>query len=90
MGDFRASSLSTLMPMVAGGAGVTLLPELATRTSAALDADLRLVPFTRPVPKRTIGFAWRRTSPRAEEFETLGMLFQPGARNGASRRTRSR
>jgi LysR family hydrogen peroxide-inducible transcriptional activator len=75
LGDFRASSLSTLIPMVASGAGVTLLPELATQTSAALDGDLCLVPFGRPRPKRTIGFAWRKTSPREAEFTELASAF---------------
>lgn len=77
MGDFRASSLATLIPMVASGAGVTLLPALATRTATAVDRDLCLVPFTRPRPKRTIGFAWRKTSPREAEFAELSSLFRP-------------
>lgn len=77
LGDFRASSLTTLVSMVASGAGLTLLPTLATRVSAALDRDLALVPFGRPVPQRTIGFAWRKTSPRGAEFEQLARLFHP-------------
>lgn len=77
LGDFRASSLTTLMHMVASGAGLTLLPALAARGDMeALDRDLVLVPFGRPVPTRTIGFAWRRTSPRTEEFEALGGVFR--------------
>ncbi len=79
IGDFRASSLTTLVPMVASGAGLTLLPALATRTSAALDRDLALVPFSRPVPKRTIGLAWRKTSPRGDEFSELADLFSAAA-----------
>jgi LysR family hydrogen peroxide-inducible transcriptional activator len=76
LGDFRASSLATLVPMVADGAGVTLLPELATQASAALDRDVALVAFTQPVPKRTIGFAWRPTSPRSAEYAELAQLIQ--------------
>jgi LysR family hydrogen peroxide-inducible transcriptional activator len=83
LGDFSASSLSTLIAMVAGGAGVTLLPALATDASVATDIDLHIVPFARPAPKRTIGFAWRKTSPREPEFRELGRLFHPasGARS---------
>jgi len=80
LGDFRASSLATLISMVAGGAGVTLLPAMAARRRATLDADLRLVPFGKPVPARTIGFAWRTTSPREEEFDELARLFLPPER----------
>jgi LysR family hydrogen peroxide-inducible transcriptional activator len=87
LGDFRASSLATLLPMVASGAGVTLLPALATQGSAGLDADLHLVPFARPLPTRTIGFAWRKRSPRDSEFSELARLFQPPKR---TRRRRAR
>jgi LysR family hydrogen peroxide-inducible transcriptional activator len=76
LGDFRASSLATLAPMVAGGAGVTLIPALAAHASTTLDPDLVLVPFAQPVPNRTIGFAWRPTSPRSAEFTELATLFQ--------------
>jgi len=60
--DFRASSLGTLVQMVAGGLGLTLLPSLC----AALEggrANLVLRPFARPVPGRTLVLAWRPGSP---------------------------
>jgi LysR family hydrogen peroxide-inducible transcriptional activator len=61
-GEFRATSLSTLSQMVASGAGVTLLPQLAVPTEAAR-VGLRVRPFTEPTPHRTIGLVWRRSSP---------------------------
>ena len=74
LGDFRASSLATLVEMVRGGAGVTLLPSLA---AAALGAPrgLAIVPFAKPAPARTIGLAWRPRSGRAAEFEQLAESF---------------
>ncbi len=60
--DFRATSLPTLVQMVASGAGATLLPELAIATETQ-HADLRLRRFTAPEPKRTLVLAWRRHSP---------------------------
>ena len=74
LGDFRASSLATLVEMVRGGAGVTLLPELAVAAVGA-PRDLAIVPFAKPAPARTIGFAWRPRSGRAAEFEQLAELF---------------
>src|SRR5262249_60985506 len=50
--EFRATSLPTLAQMVAGGAGVTLLPRLAV--GEAERAGLRLRAFARPSPHRTI------------------------------------
>lgn len=78
LADFRASSLTTLVHMVASGAGITLLPSLAnTGAAPARDRDLVLVRFGRPIPKRTVGFAWRRSSPREDEFEALARFFEP-------------
>ena len=63
--DFRATSLETLRQMVAAGLGVTLLPELATRGPFAAAKSVVVKPFARPVPHRTLGAAWRRSSTRA-------------------------
>jgi LysR family hydrogen peroxide-inducible transcriptional activator len=73
--DFRASSLSTLIQMVAHGIGVTLVPAMAGDGPSPPRSQLRLVPFSRPQPYRTIGFAWRKTSPRKEEFRLLAGLL---------------
>jgi LysR family hydrogen peroxide-inducible transcriptional activator len=63
-GEFRATSLATLAQMVAAGAGVTLLPELAVATETAR-ARLRVRRFAEPAPHRTIGLVWRRGYPLA-------------------------
>jgi LysR family transcriptional regulator, hydrogen peroxide-inducible genes activator len=60
--EFRATSLSTLVHMVAGGAGVTLLPELAVKVEVER-AGLCARSFVRPVPHRTIALVWRKRSP---------------------------
>lgn len=62
--EFRATSLSTIAHMVAGGAGVTLLPELSVSTEARIK-DLRVRSFAEPAPGRTIGLVWRKNSPLA-------------------------
>lgn len=83
-GDFRASSLGTLTQMVAGGLGITLLPSLATDVLADA-ADVTLVPFRKPAPSRTVGLAWRKGSPRGDEFELLASaLARPVSRRGRS------
>lgn len=75
VGDFRASSLPTLIEMVAGGVGVTLLPMMAVAGTARTQPDLVFVPFKRPAPSRTIGLAWRTATARTEEFELLGQAI---------------
>ena len=68
-----ATSLATVMQMVANGYGVTLLPEVAA-DAAGRDKRVKLLRFSAPEPARTIGLAWRRTSPRRKDFEALGRI----------------
>jgi LysR family hydrogen peroxide-inducible transcriptional activator len=68
--EFRATSLSTLVQMVAGGAGVTLLPRLAVATETRR-TELALRPFAEPAPHRTLALAWRRRSPLAAAMKRL-------------------
>jgi LysR family hydrogen peroxide-inducible transcriptional activator len=69
-----ATSLATVMQMVANGYGVTLLPEVAADAEGR-DRRVRLLRFSEPQPARTIGLAWRRTSPRRRDFEALGEII---------------
>jgi LysR family hydrogen peroxide-inducible transcriptional activator len=69
-----ATSLATVMQMVANGYGVTLLPEVAIDAEVR-DSRVRLLRFCEPEPVRSIGLAWRRTSPRKQDFEALGQII---------------
>jgi LysR family transcriptional regulator, hydrogen peroxide-inducible genes activator len=71
---FGASNLSTIVQMVANGLGLTLLPELAVELEVRR-GDIRLMRFTDPQPRRTIGLAWRRSSPRKRHFVEFGKLI---------------
>src|SRR5580658_1505040 len=68
-----ATSLSTIMQMVANGYGVTLVPEVAVDVEVR-DERVKLLRFTAPEPGRTIGLGWRRTSPRKADFLALGQI----------------
>jgi LysR family hydrogen peroxide-inducible transcriptional activator len=85
LSEFGASSLSTIMKMVANGYGVTLLPEIAAASEIA-DSRIELLHFAPPAPKRTIGLAWRKTSTRKKDFVALGHLIAEvqGARAGSN------
>jgi LysR family hydrogen peroxide-inducible transcriptional activator len=72
LGGFRASSLGTITQMVASGLGITLLPELTVEREAAAVPRLRVIPFGADGPSRAVGLAWRASSPRADEYRTLG------------------
>ena len=66
-----ATSLATVMQMVANGYGITLLPVVAAEIEVR-DDRVKLLHFAEPQPARTIGLAWRRTSPRRKDFAALG------------------
>jgi LysR family hydrogen peroxide-inducible transcriptional activator len=70
---FGAASLSTIVQLVANGFGVTLLPRMSIETEARR-GDIHVLPFAPPEPYRTIGLAWRRSSPRTRDFEELGRI----------------
>ena len=70
---FGASSLSTIVEMVAGGLGITLLPEICLAVEERA-RDIKVLRFVEPEPARTIGLAWRHSSPRAADYRALGKL----------------
>jgi LysR family hydrogen peroxide-inducible transcriptional activator len=69
-----ATSLATVLQMVANGYGVTLVPRVAVDAEMH-DERVRMLRFSDPEPGRSVGLAWRRTSPRRQDFEVLGKLM---------------
>lgn len=67
---FGASSLTTVMQMVAGGYGVTLIPQIAADVERR-DERVKFLRLENPQPGRSIGLAFRRTSPRQADFGAL-------------------
>ena len=69
-----ATSLHTLVQMVAGGLGVTLLPQIAVEGGVLAGAAVDIRPLEQEggtPPSRSLALAWRPTSPRAAEFRGL-------------------
>ena len=72
----QATSLHTLAQMVAGGMGVTLLPQMAVDAGLAKGIGIATSPLDDPDAKRKIGLAWRPSSPRKAEFKKLADYFR--------------
>ena len=68
---FGASSLATVMQMVANGYGITLIPQIAADVELR-DGRVKFLRFKEPQPGRSIGLVYRRTSPRKQDFVALG------------------
>ncbi|MEZ5757238.1 MAG: hydrogen peroxide-inducible genes activator [Emcibacteraceae bacterium] len=73
--QFEATSLNTLVQMVAEGIGVTLIPEMAADTMTFPKGKIKLIPLKTPA-SRKIGLVWRASSPRAAEFKLLADVLK--------------
>ena len=81
--DFSATSLETLRQMVATGAGITLLPQLATEGAYGNARGTRVLPFAKPVPSRRVGAVWRKTSARRTAIDAVcGFIAERMERSG--------
>ncbi|XSG82920.1 MAG: LysR substrate-binding domain-containing protein [Methyloligella sp. ZOD6] len=76
MRRFGATSLATVLQMVASGYGTTLVPEIAVPAEIKSQAGLKLIRFKTPEPSRTIGLAWRASSPRKPQMRKFGTLLK--------------
>ena len=86
--DLQATSLSTLLQMVAGGLGLTLVPRLAVEVETRREPGLAVIPFSDNPPRRQITLVWWPDSVRASDLRLLGealgrhlleILAQPAA-----------
>ncbi len=74
--EFGATSLHTLVQMVAGGMGVTLLPKIAAEGGVMGGAHVAITPFATPIVGRSIGVAWREGGPREDEARKLADVLR--------------
>ncbi|SKA31495.1 hydrogen peroxide-inducible genes activator [Consotaella salsifontis] len=65
-----ATSLATILRMVAEGLGVTLVPEIAV-AAERLSGGIAIRPIAAPVPSRRLALAFRSTSGRRQDYEAL-------------------
>ena len=65
------TSLHTLVQMVDNGLGMTLVPEMAVEAGILDGTNVVTRPLATRHPSRRIALAWRRGSPREEEFRLL-------------------
>ncbi len=71
-GDFRATSLETILQMVATGLGNTLLPAMACGEARARSVATR--PLAKGVGRR-IGIVWRRSYPKPRDIHLMAQTL---------------
>lgn len=69
---FQATSMDTLLHMVATGAGMTLIPELACNTNLS---GIKYLTFTEPRPSREIVMLMRNNSARKSAVEGIAKVI---------------
>jgi len=69
---YQATSLNTIVQMVANGIGITLLPRMALDAHILRGTDVSVYEFSEKNISRTIGLMWRNKTPRQLEFRLLG------------------
>jgi LysR family transcriptional regulator, hydrogen peroxide-inducible genes activator len=82
---FAATSLHTLVQMVASGLGVTLVPRLALEGGVLAGTAVEVRPLEangEGAPGRSLALAWRARSPRAGEFRDLAPAIAAAVRGG--------
>jgi LysR family hydrogen peroxide-inducible transcriptional activator len=72
--------------MVAAGHGITLLPELAAATPVGTARGLRIKPFGKPAPVRSIGAVWRKSTTRGKAIDAVTATIRAAMKKEESRR----
>lgn len=80
---YQATSLATIVQMVANGIGVTLLPAMSVASGITAGTDIEVTPFQDAGIAREIGLMWRRKTPRTAEFRMLGERIKACAQGAA-------
>lgn len=75
-----AAGLSTLVQLVAGGLGVTLLPRTAVTVETGRNDALATGYFAEPAPSRRVALAMRTGAARHEEFEEFATALREAMR----------
>jgi LysR family hydrogen peroxide-inducible transcriptional activator len=82
--SFSATSLSTLIQLVAGRMGSTLVPEIALEQLVNGNARLVKIPLQEPGPHRELAIAIRPNYPGMANVEALVALFREEFKNTAT------
>ncbi|MCL4128461.1 UNVERIFIED_CONTAM: hypothetical protein GTU68_061744 [Idotea baltica] len=74
--SMQGTSLYTLIEMVAGGLGITLIPEMAISSDMVMHADISLKPLlAKEKPVRELGIVWRSSYRSTAAIDILSTHF---------------
>ena len=67
----QGTSLYTMIEMVAGGQGITFIPQMAADSALVTQSGISLCPLAEPGPHRQIALVWRPTYVRKDDLKVL-------------------
>ena len=65
---FKATSLLTLVQMVANNSGITLLPDLVINSELLKSSKIKILDYENNQNYREIAVCWRTSTPRSKDF----------------------
>jgi len=72
----QGTSLYTIIEMVAGGQGITFIPEMALESTLVERSGIRLRPLAEQGPHREIALVWRPTYQRKDNLQLLTQMMR--------------
>ncbi len=78
--EFQASSVATMLQMVALQPSVTLLPRMATKSDNLLTSNLHFIEFKEYLPLREIALIWREGSAKTSDWMLLSNTCETAAK----------
>ncbi|PXA91907.1 LysR family transcriptional regulator [Caulobacter sp. D4A] len=77
-GPGRGAGVHTLVQLVGAGMGLSLIPAMAVEAGVIAGTPIVTRSLDTPKAHRTVALAWRRNTPRAEEFALLAQCIRQG------------
>jgi len=72
----QGTSIYTMIEMVAGGQGITFIPEMAIESALVERSQISLRPLADQGPHREIALVWRPTYPRKSNLQLLMQIMK--------------
>ncbi|PPR31142.1 MAG: Hydrogen peroxide-inducible genes activator [Alphaproteobacteria bacterium MarineAlpha6_Bin6] len=73
---FKATSLLTLVQMVANNTGITLLPDLVINSELLKNSKIKILDYENNKNFREIALCWRLSSPRNNDFSNFASFLR--------------
>ena len=73
---FKATSLLTLVQMVANNTGITLLPDLVINSELLKNSKIKILDYENNKNFREIALCWRLSSPRNKDFSNFASFLR--------------